>query len=294
LSLRLQASLVLSTYQRPEHLRRSLISLSHQQDVDGQFEVVVADDGSTDGTADLVYVFARTAKFPLQFTTHEHRGFWLSRSRNNGARVSRSTYLIFSDGDCLFPPHFVAQHLRLRRPGLACSGDRARLDEVATERLNSAVIAAGGYQSWISWAERRRQWKRWLKDRFYQTIHHHAKPKLTGCNIGVWRSDFERINGFDEHFKGWGCEDDDLAQRLRAAGVRIVSVLRQAQPYHMWHPTHLTVPPKWRDGPNVAYYLRPNKPTRCVAGLVPPQSDDSPNYPHRDSSQPTTRRNAAA
>ena len=62
-------SVVLSTYQRPAHLRRSLISLSHQRDVDGQFEVVVADDGSTDSTAEMVRDFARTAKFPLGFTS---------------------------------------------------------------------------------------------------------------------------------------------------------------------------------------------------------------------------------
>jgi glycosyltransferase involved in cell wall biosynthesis len=263
-----QVSLVLSTYQRPGHLYRSLVSLAHQQGVDERFEVVVADDGSTDDTEKMVSEFARTAQFPLRFTTHEHRGFWLARSRNNGARISHGSYLIFSDGDCLFPPDFIAQHLRLREPAVACSGDRVRMDEHSTSRLNPAIIASGGYQSWIPWYERRRLAVRLMKDRIYEVLRHPAKPKLTGCNIGVWRHDFERINGFDEHFRGWGCEDDDLAQRLRASGVRIVSVLGRTKLYHMWHPTHLTAPPKWRDGQNVAYFLRPNKPTRCTVGLT--------------------------
>jgi GT2 family glycosyltransferase len=107
-----------------------------------------------------------------------------------------------------------------------------------------------------------------VKDNFYEAIRHHGKPKLTGCNFGVWRSDFERINGFDECFVGWGCEDDDLAERLRASGVRIVSIVRQVPLFHMWHPTHITAPPKWRDGRNVPYFLRPNKPTRCERGLA--------------------------
>lgn len=143
-----------------------------------------------------------------------------------------------------------------------------RMDVRSTERVDRTVIATGAYQAWIPWRERRRLWTRWVKDRFYQTIRHHGKPKLTGCNLAVWRSDFERINGFDEHFVGWGCEDDDLAQRLRASGVQIVSIVRQARLYHMWHPTDITAPPKWSEGRNVSYFLQPNKPTRCKRGLA--------------------------
>ncbi len=263
-----QVSVVLSTFQRPWHLFRSLLSLAHQRGVERLFEVVIADDGSQDHTPDMVREFARTANFPLRFTTHEHRGFWLTRCRNEGARASRGEYLVFSDGDCLFPPGFLAQHLRLRQPAVACTGDRVRMDARSTQRLDRMTIASGGYQAWMPWPERRRLWTRWIKDYFYQAIGHRAKPKLTGCNFGVWRTDFERINGFDECFVGWGCEDDDLAQRLRASGVRIVSIVRHARLYHMWHPTDITAPPKWREGRNVSYFLRPNKPTRCERGLA--------------------------
>jgi GT2 family glycosyltransferase len=142
------------------------------------------------------------------------------------------------------------------------------MDEKSTGRLDRAIITSGTYEAWIPWRERLRLWKRWAKDHFYQAIGHSFKPKLTGCNFGVWRCDFERINGFDECFVGWGCEDDDLAQRLRASGVRVASIVRHARLYHMWHPTDLTTPPKWRHGRNVPYFLRPNKPTRCERGLA--------------------------
>jgi glycosyltransferase involved in cell wall biosynthesis len=264
--VRPQVSVVLSTYQRPSHLRRSLLSLAHQQGVDGQYEVVVTDDGSRDNTAEVAREFARTANFPVRYRTHEHRGFWLARCRNEGARASRCAYLVFSDGDCLFPPDFLAQHLRLRRPALACTGDRVRMDAKST--VDESMIPTAEYQAWIPRSERWRLWKRWVKDHFYQSIGHSGKPKLTGCNFGVWRSDFERVNGFDECFVGWGCEDDDLAQRLRASGIRIVSIVRHARLYHMWHPTDVTAPPKWSEGRNVAYFQRPNKPTRCVRGLA--------------------------
>jgi glycosyltransferase involved in cell wall biosynthesis len=268
LSDRPQVTVVLSTFQRPGHLERSLLSLAHQRGVDGLYEVVIADDGSQDRTPSLAREFARTASFPVRFTTHEHRGFWLTRCRNEGAGASRGDYLIFSDGDCLFPPDFLAQHLRLRRPNVATTGDRVRMDAESTQRLDETLVVSGEYRSWIPWQERLRLAKRWAKDHFYEAIGHSAKPKLTGCNFGVWKSDFERVNGFDECFVGWGCEDDDLAQRLRASGVHIASIVSHAWLYHMWHPTDVTAPPKWRDGCNVQYFLRPNKPTRCVQGLT--------------------------
>ena len=178
--------------------------------------------------------------------------------------------MIFSDGDCLFPPDFLAQHLHLRRPAVACTGDRVRMDQRSTDRLDFAAIASGAYQAWVPWPERRGLWTRWVKDLFYQTIRHPAKPKLTGCNFGVWRSDFQRVNGFDECFVGWGCEDDDLAQRLRSCGVRIASIVRHARLYHMWHPADITAPPKWREGRNVPYFPAPGQagPLRTRPGGV--------------------------
>ena len=74
------------------------------------------------------------------------------------------------------------------------------------------------------------------KARFYSLLHHRSKPKLFGGNVGVWRSDFERVNGYDETFEGWGCEDDDLAYRLRKTGMRIASIMRWVRAFHIWHP----------------------------------------------------------
>lgn len=262
-----QISVILSTYQRPEHLRRSLLSLANQRGVAGQFEVVVTDDGSADRTADVVDQFARSVDFQVAFTTHEHDGFRLARCRNEGARASGAPYLLFSDGDCIFPSNHVLRHLRARRLGVAWSGDCLRLDEAPTRRIDETVVASGAYRLWASKRERWRIFQRWIKDEIYQAIGHATRPKLIGCNIAVWKRDYERINGFDENFVGWGCEDDDLAQRLRQAGVRIASILGHTRAYHMWHPSDPSQPMEWREGANVQYLLRDDKPTRCAAGL---------------------------
>src|SRR5262249_23663687 len=86
--------------------------------------------------------------------------------------------------------------------------------------------------------------------------------------------DFERVNGFDENFRGWGCEDDDFGRRLRAAGVRPVSILNHTCLYHLWHPPAPTRPDSWQKGVNVAYLQRPLPLTRCLNGLTKRSAHD--------------------
>lgn len=288
-------SVILSTYQRPEHLRRSLLSLAWQRGVAGQFEVVVTDDGSADHTAEIVARFERRVDFPVKFTTQAHEGFRLARCRNEGVRASSAPYVLFSDGDCIFPHDHLRQHLRARRPGVALSGDCFRLDERSTQRVNDAVIASGIYRTWVPLSERWRLFRRRIKDWYYEAVGHQTKPKLTGCNMAVWRADLERINGFDECFVGWGCEDDDLAQRLRRSGIRIASIVGRTQAYHLWHAADPSQPAKWSDGANVAYLMRRDKPIRCLHGLSAEQPVDS--VPPRDASAdehaPASQRSAA-
>lgn len=262
-----QIAVILSTFQRPGHLHRSLQSLALQRGVRRQFEVVVTDDGSIDHTADVVRRFARSADFPVTFTTHVHRGFRLTRCRNEGVLASSAPYLLFSDSDCIFPPNHLEQHLRARRAGTAWSGDCLHLDEQATNRIDDATIASSAYRAWVPQCERQRIRRRWFKDRVYQAIGHPKKPKLTGTTIAVWRRDFEQINGFDEGFVGWGCEDDDLADRLRASRVQIATSLGFTEVFHMWHRIEASQTARWSDGANVKYLLRCDKPSRCVLGL---------------------------
>ena len=266
MTLHPQIAVILSTYQRPEHLHRSLLSLAFQLRVEGQFEVVVTDDGSTDDTAELVRRFAQSADFPVVFTSHEHRGFQLARCRNNGVLASSARIYFFPTVTAFSRP-LIWRSICARRRGVAWSGDCLRLDEASTGQINEAVIASGAYRAWLHRKELRRIRQRWIKDRFYEAIGHPKKPRLIGCNIAVWRDDFERINGFDECYVGWGCEDDDLAERLRGSGVRIKSILGSTRVFHMWHPLDPSRPLKWRDGGNVQYLSRENKPVHCIVGL---------------------------
>lgn len=269
-----QFSVIVATYRRPEHLRRSLLSLAMQRGVEGQFELVVTDDGSTDETPEVVAEFARSVPFSVQFVTQQHKGFRAARVRNNGVRFSTAPYLVFVDSDCVLAPNHLRQHMRARRPGVARSGDSYRLDEATTRLIDEQAIATGAFRNWVPTNERWRLLHKWIKDGCYSALQHSDKPRILAGNLALWRSDFERVNGFDEQFVGWGCEDDDLNHRLRQAGIRVASILGYTRAYHLWHPPVPTQPVDWANGPNVGYLHRPGKPARCAVGLDADYSAD--------------------
>jgi len=60
--------------------------------------------------------------------------------------------------------------------------------------------------------------------------------RIKSCNLGVWRADLERVNGFDESFQGWGHEDADLVVRLFHAGVKRKDGAFATEVFHLWHP----------------------------------------------------------
>lgn len=269
-----EIALLLSTYQRPANLRRALQSIALQRDVAGKMELVVTDDGSTDETPRIVEEFARSVPFPVGFTTHAHTTFQLSRCRNEGARASRAPYLLFLDGDCILPSDHARIHLERRKPGVVMAGDCCRLDQVASQRVTSDVIRGGEFQNFAPASELRRLRKLDRASRFYRFMGHPTKPKLIGNNVGIWRADFQRINGYDENFQGWGCEDDDLRFRLRKAGVRVESIVGWTRTYHLWHPNEASLPPVWKEGANVNYLLRKGRLTRCRNGLEKRRLED--------------------
>jgi GT2 family glycosyltransferase len=69
-------------------------------------------------------------------------------------------------------------------------------------------------------------------------MRHYSEVKwqrIKGCNLGMWRSDYARVNGCDETFVGWGHEDADLVLRLARSGVKRKGGAFATEVFHLWH-----------------------------------------------------------
>src|SRR5580704_18220268 len=124
-------SVIVTTYNREDALDAVLRSLSRQ--TDGEFEIVVADDGSRPETARLVEAWTARMRVPIKHVWHEDRGFRLAEIRNRAIRAGTGSYCIFLDGDCIARPDFVAAHRRLAEPGYFVTGNRVLLSARLSE-----------------------------------------------------------------------------------------------------------------------------------------------------------------
>jgi glycosyltransferase involved in cell wall biosynthesis len=233
-------SVIVTTYNREDALESVLRSLSRQ--TDRGFEIVVADDGSGASTRALVDTFKPRIGVPLRHVWHEDKGFRAAKIRNFGILRSSGRYCVFLDGDCIARRDFVAAHRRLAEPGWFVTGNRLLLSAQATERVLKEKLEP---EIWTAtdWIRRR------AAGEINRLLPLMALPmgplrKLAAgawqgarsCNLAVWRSDLDRVDGFDAAYDGWGREDSDLIVRLLHAGIRRKLGSFATGVIHLWHP----------------------------------------------------------
>ena len=233
-------SVIVTTYNREDALEAVLRSLGRQ--TDRVFEVVVADDGSTAATAAVINAWKGKVGRCLDHVWHEDRGFRAAEIRNRAILTSRGAYCIFLDGDCIVRPDFVGTHRRLAEPGYFVTGNRILLSRELTERVLREGLTP---ESW--------SFGRWLAQRLrgrvnrlsallhlplgpLRQLRRHAWRGARSCNLAVWRSDLDRVDGFDADYSGWGKEDSDIIVRLLHAGVCRKDGVFATGVLHMWHP----------------------------------------------------------
>jgi len=108
-----EISVIIPTFNRAEQLRLCLDSLSRQTAAPETFEVVVVDDGSTDGTEEMLRTYG--APFPLRVEQQANRG--PGAARNRGIELAAGAFCLFMDDDILADPQFVSEHLLAQRAG---------------------------------------------------------------------------------------------------------------------------------------------------------------------------------
>ncbi len=222
-----RCAVILSTYNSPHLLEKVLWGYELQTCRD--FDLYIADDGSGPETLDLIHRFHQRGQLQLHHVWHADDGFRKTEILNKAIAACDAEYLIFSDGDCIPSPTFVADHLAAARPGHFLAATLFRMEEAPSKAVTQEEIASREIftlrwlraqgQPWsyklLRWGagQRLRQWM----SRFTPTLLYWA-----GCNASAWRTDIVAVNGFDERLR-YGGEDKEFGERLINAGIRPIS-----------------------------------------------------------------------
>jgi len=236
----LRIAVIVTTYNRPDALAAVLEGYLAQTDLN--FEVLVADDGSTPDTAQVVQQFQVRATFPIRHIWQEDDGFRAAAIRNRALAATIADYIIFTDGDCVPLPDFVARHRCLSEVGCFLSGNRLLLSQALTQKVlrDKTPLHLWRAVDWLC-ARSRGQINRLtpllhLPD--IAGVRKRAPQRWQGaktCNLSAYREDLLRVNGLDESYTGWGLEDSDLVIRLIRAGLVNKSARFAAPVLHLWH-----------------------------------------------------------
>ncbi|MCK4838869.1 MAG: glycosyltransferase family 2 protein [Desulfobulbaceae bacterium] len=232
-------SIIVSTYNWPEALAVILASLALQ--TSKRFEVIIADDGSKAETAAMIAGVAADYPVRLSHVRQEDQGFRAAAARNRAVAKSLGDYLLFLDGDCAVFPDFISTHIRLAEKGCFVAGNRVLLSESFTKE------AFSGSLEFYRWSFLRFIKARFdgsvnrimplfkLPDGFFRKLIINKWQGAKTCNLGIWRDDFYKVNGFDESFVGWGHEDAELVNRLINSGVARKDGRFASTVLHLWH-----------------------------------------------------------
>ncbi|GGZ24946.1 glycosyltransferase [Streptomyces poonensis] len=235
-------TVVVPTYNRADLLRHTLDSLCRQRlDAGDHFEVVVSDDGSTDGTEELVTGYRD--RLDVRYFFQEDEGYRAAKARNAGIEHARADVCVFVDSGVILQSGALAAHLAAHRQsstptavvGYVFCFNEGNEDG---EEILAAVDFADPDASFAEFAEQRR----WLDiredyyERYGEDLDALTAPWLMWwtCNSSASTKLLREVGGYDEAYRSWGAEDVDLSYRLRTAGARFV-LRRDAAALHVPH-----------------------------------------------------------
>jgi glycosyltransferase involved in cell wall biosynthesis len=232
-------SVIISTYNHPKWLEKTLWGYQLQSFKD--FEVIIADDGSDEETKNVITAAQAELDFPIKHAWHEDNGFQKSVILNKATLLTENDYLVFTDGDCIPHPEFLATHMNLSAQGRFLSGGYCKLPMDLSRLITKDDIQSGRVFD-VKWLKKYGKFsgssKRKLgfnapfsaiADKFTTT-----KPTWNGCNSSTWRKNIIEVNGHNEEMQ-YGGQDREMGERLLNLGLKPMQIRHQAVLLHLDH-----------------------------------------------------------
>lgn len=224
-------TLIIATYNWIEALELTLLSVLTQTKM--PLEVIIADDGSTYKTKELIDSFREKFKIPLIHIWHNDEGFRLAEIRNKAIVKAKGQFICQIDGDIILHPKFIEDYSNIIKPDYYYRGSRVRLDKelsgklIKNKKIKIHLFTKGLLSRFNS---------------FRCSVLHYlmSKPRkeyrnALGCNMGFWKKNLIKINGYSNDMTGWGHEDEELCARLINIGILKKRIKHKAIVYHIYH-----------------------------------------------------------
>jgi len=239
----LKVSIIVASYNQKTTLRLNLLAWNHQTYPLDLIEVIVADDGSSDGTEEMINDLRDELQYRLKFYTQEDLGFRLAKVRNEGVALSEGDVIFLVDSDTIPTPEYVWEHMKYYHVSneVAVVGSRHRIEgdfndlDVSDIRnveslRDLPIVKDKGVPEEV---------RLWRKNILFNNVafrkQNNAWGGFHGTLVSCRKCDYIGIGGSDESFKAYGQEDTEIAFRLLSKVRYLVSNPR-ARLFHIEHP----------------------------------------------------------
>jgi glycosyltransferase involved in cell wall biosynthesis len=236
----MRVSVIVTTYNQPDWLE--LVLWGFQAQTTGDFELLVADDGSGRPTAERIESLQPQLRYPLHHVWHPDEGFRKCTILNAAIARAGGDYVFFTDGDCIPRADLLEVHTGHARRGRFLSGGYLKLPLTTSRAITKDDVLAGRATNYAWLKENGVPWSRRLQRMAWQPKIGALLDRITptgatfnGHNASAWRDDLIAANGFDERLE-YGGLDRELGARLENAGIRGVQLRHRALVVHLDHP----------------------------------------------------------
>ena len=226
-SYSITASVVVTTYNKKHIVEKTLCALRLQTYPTDLYEVIISDDGSSDGIAGLFNDYAGFFT-NLFFVQQQHKGFRLASVRNNGIRLARNDVVVLLDGDVIPVPELIESHLRWFHlsDNLATIGCIRYIDasSLSPKQVLTSIDQVRALPDYPDVTNGRAKLDKRLAE--FADFKHHPHPYncFHGGNVAFRRQHALDIGLFDEDFNGnWGYEDMEFGYRLWKGGRFLIA-----------------------------------------------------------------------
>ena len=227
----MKTSLIITTYNWPAALELILLSLLKQSRLPD--EIIIADDGSTEATKQLIERYTNKFQCGLHHIWQADKGFQKTTILNKAAAKANGDYIIQIDGDILLHKHFIKDHIHTAKKGAFIHASRVFLNKRITNKAFADL--AYHFSIFTSGISNRLNG---IRSPLLSTIISSNNDNLKGtrgCNFSFWKQDFIEANGYNEDMTGWGKEDTELSIRLMNNGLQKHKLKGKAVCYHLHH-----------------------------------------------------------